>query len=65
MVRVDPAQLDALVATTKAAPMNMRGRDMPGWLRVSTDDLRSETNSPPSVKIGTGNARPLPPKAFE
>jgi hypothetical protein len=27
MVRVDP------VATTKATPMNMRGRDMPGWLR--------------------------------
>ena len=32
MVRVDPAQADALVATTKATPMNMRGRDMPGWL---------------------------------
>jgi TfoX N-terminal domain len=35
MVRVDPAQSDAPVATTKATPMNMRGRDMPGWLRVS------------------------------
>src|SRR5262249_33630772 len=33
MVRVDPAQSDALVATTKATLMNMRGRDMPGWLR--------------------------------
>jgi hypothetical protein len=42
MVRVDSAQSDALVATTTATPMNMRGRDMPGWLRVSADDLRSD-----------------------
>ncbi len=41
MVRVDPARSDTLVATTKATPLNMRGRDMPGWLRVSSDDLRT------------------------
>ena len=29
VVRVDPSQSDALVATTKATLMNMRGRDMP------------------------------------
>jgi hypothetical protein len=29
MVRIHPAQSDALAAT-KATPMNMRGRDMPG-----------------------------------
>ncbi|MDR2987883.1 MAG: TfoX/Sxy family protein, partial [Nocardiopsaceae bacterium] len=34
MVRVDPAQSDSLVATTTATVMNMRGRDMPGWLRI-------------------------------
>jgi TfoX/Sxy family transcriptional regulator of competence genes len=65
MVRVDPAQSDALVATTKATPMNMRGRDMPGWLRVSADDLRSGDQLAPWVEIGTGYARSLPPKAFE
>jgi hypothetical protein len=27
-----PAQPDALVATTDATLMNMRGPDMPGWL---------------------------------
>ena len=64
MVRVDPAQSDALVATTKATPMNMRGCDMPGWLRVSANDLRSDDQLAPSVKIGTGYARSLPPKAF-
>ena len=62
MVRVDPAQSDALVATTKATPMNMRGRDMPGWLRVSADDLRSDGQLVPPVRIGTGYARPLPPR---
>lgn len=58
MVRVDPAQSDALVATTKATPMNMRGRDMPGWLGISADDLSSDDQLAPSVKIGTGYACP-------
>jgi len=62
MVRVDPAQSDALVAATKATPMNMRGRDMPGWLRVSADDLRTDDQLAPWVGIGTGYARSLPPK---
>ena len=62
MVRVDPAQSDALVAATKATPMNMRGRDMPGWLRVSADDLRTDDQLAPWVEIGTGYARSLPTK---
>jgi len=62
MVSVDPAQSDALVATTKATPMNMRSRDMPGWLRVSADDLRTDDQLAPWVEIGTGYARSLPPK---
>jgi TfoX/Sxy family transcriptional regulator of competence genes len=62
MVRVDPAQSDALVATTKATLMNMRGRDMPGWLRVSSDDLRTDGQLARWVEIGTGYARSLPPK---
>jgi TfoX/Sxy family transcriptional regulator of competence genes len=62
MVRVDPAESDALVAATKATLMNMRGRDMPGWLRVSSDDLRTDDQLAPWVEIGTGYARSLPPK---
>ncbi len=62
MVRVDPAESGALVATTKATPMNMRGRDMPGWLRVSSDDLRTDDQVASWVEIGTGYARSLPPK---
>jgi TfoX/Sxy family transcriptional regulator of competence genes len=62
MVRVDPAHSDTLVATTKATPMNMRGRDMPGWLRVSPGDLRTDDQLAHWVEIGTGYARSLPPK---
>jgi TfoX/Sxy family transcriptional regulator of competence genes len=62
MVRVDPAQSDALVATTKASLVNMRGRDMPGWLRVSSDALRTDDQLALWVEIGTGYARSLPPK---
>ena len=61
MVRVDPAQSDALVATTKATLVNMRGRDMPGWLRVSADDLRTDGQLIVWVEIGTGYARSVPP----
>jgi TfoX/Sxy family transcriptional regulator of competence genes len=62
MVRVDPAQSDALVATTKATLMNMRGRDIPGWLRISSDDLRTDDQLVSWVEIGTGYARSLLPK---
>ena len=62
MVRVDPAQSDALTATTKATLMNMRGRDMPGWLRVSSGDLRTDDQLASWIEIGTGYARSLPPK---
>jgi hypothetical protein len=62
MVRVDPAQSDALEATTTARLVQMRGRDMPGWLRVSSDDLRTDDQLAPWIEIGTGYARSLPPK---
>jgi hypothetical protein len=62
MVRVDPAQSDSLLATTKATVVEMRGQDMPGWLRVSSDDLRADEQLAPWVEIGTGYARSLPPK---
>jgi len=40
----------------------MRGRDMPGWWRVSSDDLRTDDKLVPWVEISTGYARSLPPK---
>jgi TfoX N-terminal domain len=62
LVRVDPAQSDALVATTNARVMEMRGRPMRGWLRVGPEDLRSKRQLARWVELGTTYARSLPVK---
>jgi hypothetical protein len=62
LVRVDPAQSDALVATTNARLMEMRGRHMPGWLRVGPEDLRTRRQLARWVELGTAYARSLPAK---
>ena len=62
MVRVDPQQSDALVATTTASLVQMRGRPMPGWLQISSDDLLTDDQLTPRVVRGTEYARSLPPK---
>ena len=62
LVRVDPAQSDALVETTSARPMEMRGRQMRGWLRVDADDVRAEAELEKWVELGAGYARSLPAK---
>jgi TfoX/Sxy family transcriptional regulator of competence genes len=62
MVRVDPAQSDALVAKSKARPMEMRGRPMKGWLRVDTEDVRTKAQLAKWVKTGVTYAGSLPPK---
>lgn len=62
MVRVDPAESDALVAKTEARVVEMRGREMPGWLRVDTDDVKTKRQLETWVARGVGYARSLPPK---
>jgi TfoX/Sxy family transcriptional regulator of competence genes len=62
LVRVDPAASDALVARTSARPMEMRGREMPGWLRVGPEDLRTKRQLAKWVALGTTYARSLPAK---
>jgi TfoX N-terminal domain len=62
LVRADPAESDQLVATTKARPMEMRGRQMAGWLRVDSDDVATKSELAKCVEIGTGYARSLPAK---
>jgi hypothetical protein len=62
LVRVDPAESDALVATTSARPMEMRGRQMRGWLRVGPEDLRTNRHLAKWVELGTTYARSLPAK---
>ncbi len=62
LVRVDPAESDALVATTNARLMEMRGRRMQGWLRVDAEDLRTKGQLAKWVALGTTYARSLPAK---
>lgn len=56
LVRCDPERTDALLGEPGAAPFEMRGREMRGWLRVDTDDVA------PWVDVGVAYASVLPPK---
>jgi TfoX/Sxy family transcriptional regulator of competence genes len=62
LVRVDPEESDRLVRTTKAEVAVMRGRPMPGWLRVAGADVRTKPQLAKWVELGTGYARSLPVK---
>src|SRR5436305_9737611 len=63
LVRVDPAENDALLAEPGAEPMEMGGRGaMKGWLRVSADVVEDDETLGTSVTRGVTYARSLPPK---
>ena len=62
LVRVDPTQSDKLVATTSARLMEMRGREMQGWLRVDVEHLHTKRQLAKWVELGTSYARSLPAK---
>ena len=62
LVRVDPAETDALVATANATPAVMGGRTMQGWLRVSAEDLEADEHLTEWIKRAVGYLRSLPPK---
>jgi TfoX/Sxy family transcriptional regulator of competence genes len=62
LVRVDPAESDALVASSSARPMEMRGREMQGWLRVDGEHLRTRRQLAAWVERGVAFATSLPAK---
>ena len=62
LVRVDPAESDALVAGSSARPMEMRGREMPGWLRVDAAEVSTDAELAEWASRGVAYARSLPPK---
>jgi TfoX/Sxy family transcriptional regulator of competence genes len=62
LVRIDPAQTDALVAKQHAAPFQMRGRAMQGWLRVDPEGVRTKRQLQAWVSRGVSYARSLPSK---
>ena len=63
LVRVDPADNDALLAEPGVEPMEMGGRGaMKGWLRVNPDVLEDEETLGAWVTRGVSYARSLPAK---
>jgi hypothetical protein len=62
MVRVEPEETAALLAEPHAAPFEMRGREMKGWLRVAAEGVETEAELQPWVERGLEYARSLPPK---
>jgi TfoX-like protein len=62
LVRVDPDDTDQLLAEPHAAPLEMRGRSMQGWLRVAPEGVRTRRQLEPWVRRGVGYARSLPAK---
>src|SRR5215218_2649983 len=62
MVRVDPADTEALMEEPHARPFEMRGRAMDGWLRVGAEGVVTKGALEPWVNRGVAYARSLPPK---
>jgi TfoX/Sxy family transcriptional regulator of competence genes len=63
LVRADPAESDSLVASTDAYLMEMRGKQMQGWLRVDSERVTTEQELAKWVGVGTTYARSLPAKS--
>jgi TfoX/Sxy family transcriptional regulator of competence genes len=62
LLRVDPAETDALLSKPHAHPFEMRGRVMQGWLRVDAEGLRTKRQLERWVARGVVYARSLPSK---
>ena len=62
MLRVDPAETDALLRRPHARPFEMRGREMQGWLRVDEGGVRTKRQLQAWVARGVTYARSLPSK---
>ncbi len=62
MVRVAPADGESLVTRPHVRAAVMRGREMPGWLMVGPEGLRTRRQLEPWVGRGVAHARSLPPK---
>ena len=62
LVRVDPEESTKLVRDTPARLMEMRGRELKGWLRVDAADVRTKRQLSTWVRRGVAFARSLPAK---
>jgi TfoX/Sxy family transcriptional regulator of competence genes len=62
LVRVDPEDAPALTEDAHVRRMEMRGREMDGWLRVDAEGATSEADLERWIETGLTFARSLPSK---
>ena len=62
MLRCDPADTARLLAEVGASPFEMRGKEMDGWLRVTSDAVADDRDLQRWVAVGTSYAGSLPAK---
>jgi TfoX/Sxy family transcriptional regulator of competence genes len=62
LVRVDPADNEALTSLPHVELMQMRGRTMAGWIAVGPEALRSKRELSGWVRRGVDYAKRLPSK---
>lgn len=65
LLRVDPADTEALLSDPDAHRFVMRGRELAGWLRVDPNGLATDQQLQRWVSRGVGHARSLPAKRSE
>ena len=62
LARIDPEEGEGFTRSDGVAPMEMRGREMAGWLRVQSSALATKTELEPWVRRSVAYARSLPAK---
>jgi hypothetical protein len=62
LLHIDPADADSLTKEPQVRRMEMRGREMDGWLRVDAEAVDDDTALRRWVTIGVTYAGSLPPK---
>jgi TfoX/Sxy family transcriptional regulator of competence genes len=62
MVRVPRDDTEKLAARDHIGPMTMAGREIRGWLTVSSDGVRTKRQLQSWVRRGIDYAKSLPPK---
>lgn len=63
MVRVDPATARRAAREHHAHQIQMRGRDMPGWLHVSASDVKTKAELARWIELAVNYTRSLPGKS--
>jgi TfoX/Sxy family transcriptional regulator of competence genes len=62
LVRIDPAETDAMLAHPHVARMEMGGRTMDGWITVAPEGLKRNPELAAWVERGVAFVKTLPPK---